>query len=321
MTLNRRHVLAISAAAAAAAGLPFTARATQEIGGLALGSYWRGHFHLEAPADEIRHLVNGIVAEVDAQMSPYQPDSDLSQFNRALAGAQDMPPDLVEVARAALLLAHRTGGAFDPTVGPTVARYGFGPIAGARSGTWHGLEIGERHILKSHPDLTLDLCGIAKGHALDRLMAALAQAGLRDFIVELGGEVAVNGRHPDGRPWQVGVEDAHGGLAGVALLDHGWSVATSGNGAQSYQMGDFTYGHIIDPRTDGPSGTSLASVSVFAETAMQADGLATALFVMGAEPARAYAEAEGLHAALVRASGDLVLTGQARRFVRAGGQG
>ncbi|WP_370269889.1 twin-arginine translocation signal domain-containing protein, partial [Nioella sp.] len=56
MTLNRRHVLAISAAAAAAAGLPFTARATQEIGGLAFGSYWRGHFHLEAPADEIRHL-------------------------------------------------------------------------------------------------------------------------------------------------------------------------------------------------------------------------------------------------------------------------
>jgi len=316
MTLTRRHFLTLSAATLAVR--PAHASGLQTLGGEAFGSYWRGIFADDLAAGDVSGLIGQVVAEVDRQMSPYQPGSELSVFNRA--GQAQLSGGVIETTRAALQIAMDTGGAFDPTVGPTVARYGFGPIRGAEGPGWQALSLSGARLTRATEGVTLDLCGIAKGHALDRMAAGLEMAGVSDFVLELGGEVIARGQHPEGRPWQVGIEDGAGSLAGIARLQ-GMAVATSGLWDQSYRIRTARYGHIIDPATGTPVGGSLASVSVFHDRAMIADGLATALFVMGADRALTHAWNTGLAAVLVADGGAVTMTGAAETFVEIGGLG
>jgi len=316
MTLTRRHFLALSAACVAAR--PGSASTGQTLGGDAFGSYWRGIFADDLPGGDVSGLIGQVVALVDGQMSPYLTGSELSLFNRG--GTAALSDGIAQVTRAALDLAEVTGGAFDPTVGPLVSRYGFGPIHGAERAGWKALSLSGDRLARATEGVTLDLCGIAKGHALDRMADALEIAGAGDFVLELGGEVIARGLHPEGRSWQVGIEDGAGGLAGVADVQ-GLAVATSGLSDQSYQIGGGRYGHIIDPGTGAPAQGALASVSVFHDTAMIADGLATALFVMGPMRALAHAQDAGVAAVLVAADGTVTVTGAAQGFVHIGGHG
>jgi thiamine biosynthesis lipoprotein len=316
MTLTRRHFLALSAATLAAA--PVHASGMQTLGGEAFGSYWRAMVAGDLPGGDVSGLIGRIVAEVDGQMSPYLPGSELSVFNRA--GRAQLSGAVAETTQAALQIAMDTDGAFDPTVGPLVARYGFGPIRGTEGADWRALALAGTRLTREAEGVTLDLCGIAKGHALDRMAIALEAAGATDFVLELGGEVVARGQHPEGRGWQVGIEDGAGGLAGVARLQ-GLAVASSGLWDQSYVVGQGRYGHIIDPTTGAPAGDTLASVSVFHDRAMIADGLATALFAMGADRALAHARATGLAAVLVAGGGAVTVTGAARAFTERGGLG
>lgn len=315
MPLTRRHFLALAAAAVAR---PAHATGLQTLGGDAFGSYWRGMFSGDLPGGDVVGLISRIVTDVDGQMSPYLPGSELSVFNRA--GQAPLSGAVADTTRAALNIAADTGGAFDPSVGPLVARYGFGPIRGDARAGWQALTLTGNLLTREAEGVTLDLCGIAKGHALDRMADALTAAGASDFVLELGGEVIARGQHPEGRPWQVGIEDGAGGLAGVAQ-PQGMAVATSGLWDQSYLTGAGRYGHIIDPITGAPAGETLASVSVFHDQAMIADGLATALFVMGADRALAHARETGLAAVLVAQGGAVTVTGAAERFVALGGIG
>ncbi len=198
-----------------------------------------------------------------------------------------MTEEVVDVTRSALRIAKASGGRFDPTVGPLVARWSFGLIHDGEivSNGWREIDAGGRHLVRKRPGLTLDLCGIAKGHALDRMVALLLDAGLDHFLIDLGGELAARGRHPSGRIWQVGVEDPRLGsadLAGVLLLD-GMAVATSGDRANGYALGGRRYSHIIDPASREPVAGALASVSVLLPTGREADGWATALLATGPE--------------------------------------
>ena len=290
MTLSRRMML--FGLAAAGLAQPRLASADMTVtGGRAFGSSWRVSVSAGFDTVALETEVAKIVAEVDAVMSPYRQLSDLSRFNAtAVTGWQDMPRSLCEVVAEALDIAHRTNGAFDPTVGPLVSRYGFGPIAGA-TGQPGDIEVGEEAVRKAVPDLTLDLCGIAKGYALDRITARLHALGLTDALIEIGGEVRALGRHPDGRGWQVAVADPTRPDFGVRRVvdPGGWALATSGHAANGIS-GQYTTSHIIDPKSQTPADTALASVTVLAATAMRADALATALCaagpVAGAEQAR-----------------------------------
>lgn len=310
MTLTRRHFLALSAAATA---LPHAARAsaTQALGGAAFGSTWRALVPLGSDEAALRTAVAAIVAEIDDALSPYRASSALSRVNRG--EAVPLPVSAQQSARAALTLAAETNGAFDPTVGPLVARYGFGPIDGP-TGDWRDLDLNGRTLSRDPDGPTLDLCGIAKGHALDRMAQAWQARGVTDFVLELGGEVAARGQHPQGRDWQVGIEDGMGGLAGLATLS-GRSIATSGQYAQSYRVRGTAYGHIIDPATGAPATGGLAAVSVIHDSAMLADGWATALFAMGPDRALHQAEAHGLATAITSQDGTTTLTGAARRLI------
>ena len=279
---TRRTALGLFGAALA---LPRTAFAgdIEIIAGAAFGTRWQV---VAPPGRDLPRLRRGIevlFAEIDAQLSPWRQDSAISRFNKGNAAEQVAEPDLIEVTDAALTLARRSRGAFDPTVGPLVARWGFGPIHVGGDPDWRGIHIGTNGLSKTKADLTLDLCGIAKGWALDRAAQLARDEGFDNLLFELGGEFAAVGRNPSGRDWRVGVEAPATGYAAPAALrlPNGWAVATSGTQAQSYVLDGRVYGHIIDPRTQSPATGRLKSVTVVAENAMSADGWATALFAAG----------------------------------------
>lgn len=272
---TRRQMIAL-AGATLLSGPSRAATATQTMQGRAFGSPWR----ITTPTDAERHrpAIDALLAQIDRQMSPWRDDSDITLFNTAQHEAT-ASPQLSTVAQAALTLARASNGWFDPSVGPLVAQWGFGPIKGAAGG-WQGLAVTANALHKTNPALTMDLCGIAKGYALDRMAAHLQDAGLSSFLIDLGGELASQGQHPSGRDWNVAVEDprpTQNGPAAALRLPSGLSVATSGLRAQSYGLGKVEYGHIINPHSAQPASGSLASVSVLHSSAMLADGWATAL--------------------------------------------
>lgn len=251
--------------------------------GMAFGSTWR--LVSGTPLVPSAHAtIADIIAQVDEQMSPYRTESDLSRFNRVHGDQwQNAPEELCAVTRAALDMARFTNGAFDPTIGPVVQRFGFGPIEG-RSGHFQSISAGHNELRKQDPDLTLDLCGIAKGYALDQITLALLDNGAADFMLELGGEVRAQGLHPSGRDWRVAIEDPSSiTLAARHVVVPGEkALATSGHRANGLS-GPIATSHIIDPQNQRPVTPHAASVSVLADTAMQADALATALTAMGSQ--------------------------------------
>ena len=307
---DRRAFLGMTAAAVALPGLAAArVNGLSHLDGRAFGTEWR----ITAAAPDLQALRPGIetlLSAIDAEMSPWRADSVISRVNRGGAGPHGVPEALGHVAGAALRLARDSGGCFDPTTGPLVGRWGFGPIQGERVGDWRDLTAERGRIVKARDGVTLDLCGIAKGWALDRLADLLAQGGIDAALIDLGGELRALGRHPSGRPWQVAVEDplAPGSAARVlALADR--AVATSGFAHQSYRLAGQDYGHIADPRSDQPAATALRSVSVLAPEAMTADGWATALFAAGPMDGPDLARGQGVTALfLTERDGALVET-------------
>jgi thiamine biosynthesis lipoprotein len=194
-------------------------------------------------------------------------------------------PVTATVVSAALSIAHRTNGAFDPTVGGIVGRYGFGPIRRCSRTNYLGISVGSTGLRKSSSDLTLDLCGIAKGHAVDLISAELSGHGFPDHFIEVGGEVRGKGLHPSGRAWRAGIERPTPGDRSLHCVVEtgGLALATSGDLVNSYVVGGRRYGHIINPSRGRPADSRLASVSVLAESAMEADAMATGLYALGSE--------------------------------------
>ena len=272
----------------------------------------------DCPGSLPRDRVEGELARLNALMSTYDPHSELSRFNGAPAGvAQPVSPELVDVAAAAFVVSERTRGAFDATVAPLVALWGFG--ADAAQGVPRDSEVaqalrkvGYRRVAHSHvpPTLeklkpaTLDLSGIAKGFAVDRLAGLLDDAGCRAYLIEFGGEIRARENAPGGGPWRVGVESPSGPDYVGTLLLGTKALATSGDYRQYREMDGRRVSHVIDPRTGYPVRHQLASVTVVADTAMMADAYATAMLVMGEAEARRFAREMHLAALfIVRADG------------------
>ena len=280
-------------------------------GGPAFGSTWRLVSGGRDPA-LVSPWISHQIAAVDAAMSPYRQTSPLSRFNRAEVGQEiAVPAPMAHVARAALEIHQTTQGAFDPTIGPQVQRFGFGPITGQAGGA-EAIVLGQESVRKEVPGITLDLCGIAKGFALDLLTNGLVAQGAENMLLELGGEVRAIGRHPSGRPWQVAIEDplAPGFAAHRIVAPGARALATSGHRANGVS-GEIALSHVIDPGSTRPAVGFAASVSVLASTGMEADAMATALLAMGAG-GPAFARANGVSALFIldaAAAGQTVMTG------------
>jgi thiamine biosynthesis lipoprotein len=302
MRLTRRSVLIGTGSAVLAGALPALAAGLRVIGGPAFGTSWRVTLPEGTEEGAIAAAIRSIVGSVDTAMSPFRPDSEVSRFNASsTCGWQALSPETCAVVRQSLDVAVRSRGAFDPTVGPIVGRYGFGPIRALSTGSYLDIAVREDAVKKSEPSLTLDLCGIAKGHALDRMVAALNGFRVTDFLIELGGEVFARGAHPDGRAWQVGVERPAPGtttLQRIVRLD-GRALATAGDAVNGYTIAGRRYSHIIDPRRGAPVDNGIASVSVFMPAAAMADALATALMAMGPKAGVALADYEEIPALFI----------------------
>ncbi|MFT6533841.1 MAG: thiamine biosynthesis lipoprotein [Limimaricola cinnabarinus] len=307
MWIGRRDFLA-GAGAALLAG-PARAGATT-VGGPAFGSYWRCVLPAGAQREAVAHLATGLIADLEAELSPWRDDSALSGVNRA--GAGDWRP--VGAATLACLseaeaVRSLTEGGFDGRVGPLVARHGFGRIEGALAGEGR-FELRGGAVRKSHAGLTFDPCGLAKGHALDLLVAGLAALGLSHALVEIGGEVATLGRHPSGRAWRLAIEraDAPRGTALRMVRPCSLALATSAHAPQGLR-GRVETSHVIDPRQGRPAAQGLAQVSVLASTGLRADALATGLLALGPHDGPRIARAAGIAALFVHPGGAERMTG------------
>jgi thiamine biosynthesis lipoprotein len=295
---------------------PSAALVLHSLGGETMGTSWSVRVTAARDAD-LRALHAGIeaqLARVVRQMSTWEPDSDISRYNRAAAGEWlSVPPQFAQVLACALEIADASDGAFDPAIGALVALWGFGAhacntvpdtaaLAGAhpRSG-WRRIafDAGNQRVLQPG-GLQLDLSAIAKGYAADQVASHLRNAGIAGALVEVGGELVGHGRKPDGATWRVLVEagpeeDDHRLDARVLVLD-GVAVATSGDRWHHYTRDGRRYTHTIDPRSGEPVEHAPAAVSVVAGDAMHADAWATALGVLGADAGHALALRLGLAA-------------------------
>ena len=318
MRLTRRCFLAGSTVLAWSAAVPARGAATSVISGPAFGSYWRVSVDRKSDLHPIQWRISEIVASINGIFSPYETKSELSVFN-VLRTTDWTPvsPTFRTVLRAALRIAGTSSGAFDPTVGPIVGRFGFGPIRGATGDAlYRQLTVGTEGIRKESAGITIDLCGIAKGFALDRMCKALNELEIDNFMIELGGEVISRGRHPDGRPWQVAIDNP---IASGTSLRHlialeGQAVATSGVSVNGYEIAGKRYSHIIDARRHAPVDSDIVSASVLSDTAMEADGLATTLIAMQLDEGIALAERLQLDAAIQLRNGVRLKTVMTGRF-------
>ena len=270
-----------------------------------------------ADAEALTAMAQRELDTVVRQMSPWEPLSDLSRYNRAAAGSWTaLPPAFAQVLRCALEIAEATDGAFDPTLGGLVDLWGFGPgpfsgappavrdIADARETAGRRRLILDGDNLFQPGGLRLDLNGVAKGFAVDQVAAALDRAGARSYLVEVGGELRGTGAKPDGQPWWVELErppTANDGPRTLVAL-HGLSAATSGDYRRFFEHDGRRYAHTLDPATAAPVTHSTVSVTVLDPSCMRADAYATALTVMAPDAALAFAAAHGL-AAMILANG------------------
>lgn len=293
--------------------------ALQTLAGEAMGTTWSVRLCNPqfAPVAPVRAAIEEALALVVRQMSNWEPESEVSRFNRAPAGSwHALSPEFFAVLQAARHWALASGGAFDVGVGALVDRWGFGPrpdphadhsapaamplapeLAALRP-TDAGLVLRDDSMLALQPGgLQLDLSGIAKGYAVDLVVDTLRAQGWTDFLVEVGGELRASGTRPGGQPWRVAVADeAKGPARALPLKD--MAVATSGDHWHAFDHGGRRYSHTIDPRTGEPVAHALASVTVLHAECMHADTLATVLTVLGPVEGLAFATQQGVAALL-----------------------
>lgn len=270
-----------------------------DLGGPAFATTWRVSFYAEADAVlmGLPARLQAVLDGIDREMSPYRIDSDLTRFNLAPAGAFiALPARMMTVMRHALDMAGLTDGAFDPAILPAVELWGFGakpvpqglPDTSVLSpGNWRDLVWQAEGMVKPE-GVRIDLCAIAKGYAVDALMALLrAEPGVCSALIEVGGELKGWGVRPDGLPFWVEIETPAKAATVTALCD--WAVATSGEQVRSFVHDGQVHSHIIDGRTQAPTRSDITSVTVFDAECWRADALATALMVMGAAKAMDFA--------------------------------
>lgn len=282
--------------------------AVQYLHGETMGTTWS--VKLIAPVHlRLEDLRAGVQRELDrvvSQMSNWEPTSDLSLFNDAPAGSWHVLRDeFFAVLRCALDVARETNGAFDPTVGRMVARWGFGAerhrAAWCDDADWTSVLLDATRLAACQPGgVALDLCAIAKGFGVDQVARYLSSHEVDSYLVEVGGELRGRGIKPDGAPWWVRLElppDMHFERSVVAL--HELSVATSGDYRRFFHDGDVRYSHTMDPRSGKPIANGVASVSVLHESCMVADAWSTALTVLGVDEGLALASRLDLAALFV----------------------
>ena len=248
--------------------------------------------------------IDSILKEVNNSLSTYIPASTISRFNFS-DEAVKADAFFEEVFLAAKEVYELTDGAFDPTVMPLVNAWGFGfeDMANVDSSlidsllqftSFSKVQMEGKWVTKEKPGIMLDFAAIAKGYGVDIIADFFESKAVKNYMVEIGGEVRVKGRNHEKKNWVIGLEIAEETIsreqhykAIIHLSDK--SIATSGNYRNFYYKDGLKYAHTIDPKNGYPALNDMLSATVIHKSCMMADALATAFMVMGKEKALALA--------------------------------
>ena len=250
---------------------------------------------------DLHQAIKAELQKVDNSLSPFNEHSVITAINQN----QDVKPDemFLTVFNKAMEISRETDGAFDITVAPLVNAWGFGFKNGSQPNRqqvdslrrligYEKVILKNDRIVKHSPDIMLDCSAIAKGYGSDVVARFLQQQGVKNFMVEIGGEVVTSGVNPQRLPWRIGVtkptDDSlsiKGEIQSVLNVTD-LAMATSGNYRNFYYKGGKKYAHTIDPKTGYPVQHSLLSATVLAKDCATADAYATSFMVLGIDGAK-----------------------------------
>jgi thiamine biosynthesis lipoprotein len=272
--------------------------------------------------EQVAKGIESVLNSVNAAMSTYRPDSELSRFNaQSTTDWIAVSSELATLCGEARRISEDSNGAFDVTVGPLVNLWGFGPgdqvtsppdeaaIQALRAQVGYAkLDVREDPpaLRKSTAGVYVDLSAIAKGFGVDSIAQYVESLGIDSYLVEVGGEMRTRGHNARDEPWRIAVEQPASGARAVrrVLQPGGNGVATSGDYRNYFERDGNRYSHTIDPRTGQPVAHALTSVTVIHARAAMADAWATALLVLGPDEGHKLAQDANLAAYFVVRKGD-----------------
>ena len=254
--------------------------------------------------------------QIEAELSVNKPDSQIDAVNAA-AGISPVAvgTDAFAILERDLDLSAWSEGAFDPTVGPLVKLWGIGTdharlpgpkeIAAAKSLVgWKGIVLNEskRTVFLERKGMALDLGSTSKGYAADEILKLIREARVKGAMIDLGGNILVEGNRPDGKPWRIGLQNPfstdRGAYLGIAGLTSE-TMVTSGVYERYFIKDGKRYHHIFDTKTGYPVDNGLMSVTIVTPKSFDADGFTTAIFAMGREQGMALAKEKGVDVIVV----------------------
>ena len=296
-----------------------------QLTGMTMGTSYSIQWHSETDnfdIETIKQTIDARLEHINALMSTYIPNSQLSEFNQSRdTGWHAVDEELAKLVAEALQLCAQSDGAFDVTVGPLVNLWGFGAddsqfkfpnsteinTAMRSTGCQHlEARLSPPAINKKLTDLYVDLSAIAKGYAVDALANILDKHKIENYMVEIGGEIKAKGIAAHGDPWRIGIETPatqRGDIQEIISLAD-IAVATSGDYRNYFEHEGQRYSHTIDPRTGYPVKHSLASVTILHPSTSHADAWATAFMVLGAQESINVAKQLGISGLLITRHGE-----------------
>ncbi len=271
-----------------------------EVSGTTMGTIGYSVKYFNADGENFADELDTLLKVWNLSLSTYIPNSEISRFNQSGDCFVFESEYFLPVLKASKEVFTHSKGAFDPTVGPLVNAWGFGPDksmvpdsasvdALLHNVGFNKIQFDNSKVCKESAGIKLDFSAIAKGYAVDVISDFLLAKGIENHLVEIGGELICKGTKNDGMPWRTAIEDPtvevyeRKILAIAKLKDK--AVATSGNYRNYYVRDGVKYVHTINPATGYPISHKLLSASVFADNCMIADAYATAFMVMGVEKA------------------------------------
>ncbi|MEE3650311.1 MULTISPECIES: FAD:protein FMN transferase ApbE [unclassified Brenneria] len=298
-----------------------TSRPLLTIEGKTMGTFYSVKIsgELTESKEQLQQEIDGLLEQANNEISTYRKDSTLSQFNQYRGSTpQPISNGMADIILAAQRIGRATGGAMDITVGPLVNLWGFGPdkrpvqipsrqqidLARQNVGLNHLKLISDEHgewIQKDLPDLYVDLSTLGEGYGADVLAQLMARKGITNYLVSVGGAISSRGVNGEGIPWRVAIQkptDRENAMQAAVDLQ-GYAISTAGSYRNYFEQDGKRYSHVIDPATGQPIAHQLVSVTVIAQTALEADGWDTGLMVLGSEKALKLAEQKGLAVYLI----------------------
>ena len=260
--------------------------------------------------ESIEKSIDSLLIQLNKQMSTWDPESEISQFNNWNSQVPfAVSDDFLNVVKKSITISEDTGGLFDPTVFDLMSLWGFGP--NPRSGFpdiedvhrvlehtgIRQFDITDSVLVKNNKLCKLDLNAIAKGYGVDKIFNLLNQKGFSNIFVEIGGEVKCSGKNIKNKNWSIGIEDPNADgnyqkkISAIISVANG-AIATSGNYRNIVDLDGEILGHTINPQTGFPIQTDVLSVSVLSNSCMESDAWATALMAMNHQTGFAIVESQ-----------------------------